>query len=153
MKAFWKDLWENFIKPYLVVLIVICGICWLLTYPYLLCRGIFKWYDYIGTFMLALDALVKLLYKRSKFMRALQPEYPRSCPWSRNMGTPPFRQIPVSPGFPGIPRRWQRRWRSPDSIPESAAGSRNWVKSPEPLPAASEIRIVQRRRRVSPSDR
>ena len=73
MKALWKDLWDNFIKPYLVVLIVICGICWLLTYPYLLCRGIFKWYDYIGTFMLALDALVKLLYKRSKFIRALQP--------------------------------------------------------------------------------
>ena len=73
MKDFWEYLWDNFIKPYLVVLIVICGICWLLTYPYLLDRGIFKWYDYIGTFMLTLDALVKLLYQRSKFMRALQP--------------------------------------------------------------------------------
>ncbi len=72
MKDFWEDLWENFIKPFFFVLILICGICWILTYPYLFGLGIFKWYDYVGGMMLVLDLLVNLVYQKNKTIRSLK---------------------------------------------------------------------------------
>lgn len=73
MKDFWEDLWENFVKPYLLVLILICGICWLLVYAYLVLAGELQWFDFIGLILIFSDVLITFFYQKSRHARHLSP--------------------------------------------------------------------------------
>ena len=73
MKDFWEDLWENFVKPYLLVLILIGWICWLLVYSYLILVGELQWFDFMGLILIFFDVLITFFYQKSRLARLLRP--------------------------------------------------------------------------------
>lgn len=73
MKDFWVDLWENFVKPYFFVLIMIGIICWLYVYPCLFYIGQLRWYDIMGVIFISSEALAAIFHNKSKLVRHLEP--------------------------------------------------------------------------------
>lgn len=73
MKDFWEDLWENFIKPYFFVLLLIGIICWTCVYANLFCIGQLRWYDIMGGVFIFSEAVAAIFHNKSKLVRHLEP--------------------------------------------------------------------------------